>query len=512
MFRLTGAADRGSPVQAGAERAWGAGNELDERLDRKLDRKLVRGSAWLALSYGGSQLVSFVVTAVLARFLFPSDFGVVALATIIIAALAPVQESGLGAALIQRRTDVERAAGTALVFNVVVAICLYGVVFALAPTLASVFGSSRLAGVLRVLMLAAVIASPGVVPGALIERDLRFGSRAKGELGGALVRGGTAIPLAVAGFGVWSLVVGQLVGQAIQTAAYWRFAPLRPSPRRFDFGLLRQLGRFGRHITAANVVAFVDQNVDTATVGGMLGAADVGFYSLAWRLANFPATGIGYVIGRVMFPAYSTLQHDRAAFRAAFLTNVRRVALVSLPVAIAIVLTARPIVVGIFGPRWAPAVPPLQLLAVFGLARSFTGTTGPVFLAAGRSKLVFYLNLLHLAALCAALFTLIPLAGIRGAAAAVTLAMTAAFLPAWRLALRTLELPLSRLLRHIRRPATCSIPLAAALLGLELSTHSLTATDQLLLLLAAGALVYAAAAMTLARDEVRSIGAAFRSA
>ena len=499
-------------MQAGGERAQTRGREPDQRLDQHLDRKLVRGSAWLALSYGGSQLVSLVVTAVLAHLIFPSDFGVVALAMIVIAALTPVQESGLDTALIYKRSNIERAAGTALVANVVVAFCLYGVMYVLAPYLADAFGSPRLTGVLRVLMLMVVISAPGLVPGAMIERELLFGSRAKGELSGAVMRAATAIPLAVAGFGVWSLVAGQLAGQFVQTVLYWRVTPFRPSPFAFDFEMLRLLSRYGRHVTAGNVVSFVDQNVDTATVGGLLGAADVGFYSLAWRLANFPATGIGYVIGRVMLPAYSTLQDDRAAFRAAFLTNVRRVALVSLPVAVAIIVTARPLVVGIFGSRWAPAVPPLQLLGVFGLARSFTGTTGPVFQAAGRPQLVFYLNVLHLAALCAALFTLIPLGGIRGAAAAVTLAMTVAFLPAWYLALRILELPLSRLLRHIRRPAICSLPLAAALLGVVLSTDGIAATFQLLLAIAVGALVYAIAAMTIARDELQRIGAAFRSA
>ena len=509
-------------MQAGSESAQGrsvAGHvEYDEsgsqtgRLDENLDRKLVRGSAWLALSYGGSQLVSLVVTAVLARFIFPSDFGVVALATIVIAALTPVQESGLDLALIHRRENVERAAGTAFIFNICTALCLYAAVYALAPSLAAAFGSARLTGVLRLLMLVVVLAAPGLVPGAMIERELRFASRAKGELAGALIRAATAIPLAVTGFGVWSLVVGQLAGQSVQTIVYWRLAPFRPSPRSFDLGILRQLGRYGRHVTAGNIVAFVDQNVDTATVGGLLGTADVGFYSLAWRLANFPATGIGYVIGRVMFPTYSTMQHDLAVFRTAFLTNVRRVALVSLPVAIAIFLTARPLVVGIFGARWAPAVPPLQLLAIFGLARSFTGTTGPVFQAAGRPQLVFYFNLLHLVALCGALFTLIPLAGVQGAAAAVTLAMTVAFVPAWRSALRILELPLPTLLGQIRRPATCSIPLAAVLLALELSTHSVPATFQLLLLVAAGVVVYAGAATAIAREEVLSIRAAFRSA
>ncbi len=226
------------------------------------------------------------------------------------------------------------------------------------------------------LALVVIVRGLGLVPGAMIERDLVFASRARGELGGAIVQAMVAIPLAIYGFGVWSLVAGQIAGQAVQTITFWVVTPLRPSPRLFSFRILRELGRYGRHVTGANVVAFIDGNIDTATVGRLLSATDVGYYNMAWRLANLPATGIGYIIGRVMFPAYATLQHDRPAFQKTFMSNVRRVALFSLPVGVGIVLAAHPIVVGLFGERWEPAVVPLQILAVFGLIRAFSGTTG----------------------------------------------------------------------------------------------------------------------------------------
>ena len=160
----------------------------------ELDRKLVRGSAWLALSFGGSQIVSFVVAAILARFVTPSAFGLVALASVAIFALTMLQESGLGLAVIHRRTDVEAAAGTAFVFTVVSGIVLYGVAFAVAPFLAHVFSDPRLTDVVRVLALVLIVRALGIVPGTLIERELVFARRAKGELGGAFVQAAVAIP------------------------------------------------------------------------------------------------------------------------------------------------------------------------------------------------------------------------------------------------------------------------------------------------------------------------------
>lgn len=476
-----------------------------------LDHKLVRGSAWLALSYGGSQVVTLVIAAILAHFVAPAAFGLVALASIAIVALTTLQESGLGLAVIHRRTDVERAAGTALVFTTAAAVVLYWAAFAIAPLLADVFSQPRLTEVLRVLALILVVRGLGLVPGAMIERELVFRSRAKGELGGAIVQAAVAVPLAVSGAGVWSLVAGQLAGQAVQTATFWAVAPLRPSPRHFDLGILRELGRYGRHLTAANIVYFVDTNVDTATVGGLLNAASVGYYNLAWRLANLPATGIGYIVGRVMFPAYSTLQADMPAFRSAFLTNVRRVALVSLPVGVGILVAADPIVVGLFGKRWEPAVEPLQILAVFGVVRAFSGTTGPVLQAAGRPQLVFLLNVWHLAVLCAALFALTPRFDLNGAALAVVVAAVASLVPAYRFALRVLDLPLRELLANVERPAVCSVPLLLGLLAVLASTHALSEWVQLLALVICGTAIYTVSTLALARGELRAITAAFRS-
>jgi O-antigen/teichoic acid export membrane protein len=239
--------------------------------------------------------------------------------------------------------------------------------------------------------------------------------------------------------------------------------------------------------------------------------SDVGFYNLAWRLCNLPATGIGYIVGRAMFPAYATLRTDRAAFRDAFMTNVRRVALFSLPVGLGIALAADSIVVGLFGARWEPAVGPLRVLAVYGIVRSFAGTTGAVLQAAGKPYLLIWLNVWHLGVLCATLFTLTPAFGLEGAATAMTITGVASLVPSFRLALRTLELSLQDLLVGLWRPVLCSVPVAAALVAAERSMPGVAPALRLAALVLIGATVSAAAIMTLGRSEMRAITAAFRS-
>jgi PST family polysaccharide transporter len=338
-----------------------------------------------------------------------------------------------------------------------------------------------------------------------------FQRRAWIELSGVAGQAAVSLTLAATGAGVWSLVLGQLAGQLIQTAVSWCVAPIRPHPRSADWQTLRRLAGYGRFVTAGNVVALFDGNLDTVTVGRIAGPAGVGFYGLAWRLANLPATGLGYIVGRVMLPVYSAMQHDLLAFREAFLTNCRRVALISLPLSLTLLLGAHAIVVGIFGPRWEPAVILLEILSVFGLIRSFSGITGAVFQASGRPQIVFYLSSWHLVVLVASIGALAPFYGVEGLAIAMTISALASAVPAYVLALRILDISLGELITDLVRPVTCSAPVALAVAAVAAWGDSLRPAGQIALLVTCVAAAYGVSLATVGRAEIRLIRAAFRT-
>lgn len=475
-----------------------------------LDRKIIRSTAWVGVSFGGSQVIGFGLLIVLAHLLTPAEFGLVSLASILVVIVTYLQESGLGMAVIRQRDDLERAIGTMWVFMVAMSVVLYGVTFGIAPLLADVFSQSGLTNVVRVLGLLLVIRALGSTAGALIERDLAFRSKAKAELGGAAVQAAVAIPLAFAGFGVWSLVAGQLASQCLTTAVLVALAPVHPNPRLASWSMLRSLGRYGRHVTIGNILVLANTNVDNVVIGRFLGTAALGYYAMAWRIANLPAQGLSYIVGRVMFPAYATIQDDASAFRRAFVMNVQRVALVSLPVSLGILICADPIIVGLFGERWHPAVAPLRILGVFGLIRSFSGASGAVFQAAGRPQLVYQTGFLYAAVLAGALAALAPPFGINGVAGAMTIAVFVAFIPAWGFALRILDLRLRDLLSELRSAGVCSLVLAGALGVTAVVVRSFDSVLQLVVLVVCGFVVYGIVLMTLGRSELRSITAAFR--
>ena len=154
--------------------------------DAKLDSRIMRGSAWVAVSYGGRNVVSLLTTLALVRLLEPQAFGLVALAWTVLVVTDQVQNAGAAAALVYRRHDVERAAASAFVFVLCSSTVLFGLAMVLSPVFASLFHTPDLTNVLRAMSLLLITRAFGTIPLALLERNIDFRTRSVCELTGAL--------------------------------------------------------------------------------------------------------------------------------------------------------------------------------------------------------------------------------------------------------------------------------------------------------------------------------------
>ena len=479
-------------------------------LERDVERETVRGSAWVALSHGGHTVLWMVTLFVLAHILDPEAFGITSIAGTLLLVVGYVQQGGVAAALVQRRGDLREAAASALCFTLVTGALFYAAAFVLAPTAASFFGSPELANVMRVLAVAVAIRSVAWIGVALLERDLRFRRAASGEIAGAVVEMGVAIAFAVGGAGVWSIVYGQLAGAAVQVVVTWALVTTWPSLRDVSLPVMRELFGFGKYVSAGHLLVFFTASVDNLFVGRILGAHALGFYALAYRLAAIPGAVLGVVAERVSLPAYSLLHGDRGAFGRAFLTNVQRLSLLTLPLGVSMIVAADEIVLGLLGERWEPAVEPLRLLAVFGMLESLAGTTAAVFLAVGRPQLQPLTTLLGLAVLVPMLWLLTPRYGTTGAAGAMVAGLTPVAGIRVALAARIVGVGLADLVRAFTPPAVCALLLAGALLGLTAATAELGHAAALAVLAVGGVVSYALAARLFARSVLDPIVAGFR--
>lgn len=461
--------------------------EQGHSLDGEMNRRIVRSSAWVGLGVGGGQIVSFVSTLVLVRLLAPNAFGTVAIGMTLLTVIGRVQESGLGAALVNtRRHDPTFAASSVFVFAAVAGFALAGLAVGVAPVYTRLLHSPESTRFVQALAPVLALRGLSIVPSSMLERRLDFRSLTQAQFYGMTVQAAVAIGCAFAGMGAWSLIVGTVAGSIVQTSSVWLRAGWRPAPSTASRRLLRDMLRYGRFISLTNVMLLINTNVDTVTVARFLGAGPLGVYNVAWRLAGLPTTFIGVIVGRVMFSVYSRLQHDLAAVRAGYIQNMQRTMLLALPVTVTLGIAARPIVLGLLGSKWEGAVDPLRILAVFGLQRLLSGPSGELFKGIGRPHLALIGSGTFFVATVPTLIYLVPRHGSAGAALGMTLGGLVSGTIILGLTFRVLELRPSDFARALARPVGCAMLVAAALLV------TLPAADSLSVLPALGVIVVVA--------------------
>ncbi len=409
-----------------------------------LDHRIVKSSGWVALSLGGGQLLSIAAMLVLARVLTPADFGLVALATLLVSVLGYIQESGVGAALIHFRGDPRATASSALVFASASGLVLACVVALTAPVYANFVHNPDVTPLVRALSVLLLFRGLAVVPGALLERELDFKTKIKGELASYIVQATVAVGCALAGLGAWSIVFGLIAAEATHMLVVWILVPWRPSPRDASLQVLRKMLRYGRFVSAANLSNLLNHSMDNLVVGRVLGSAALGAYALAWRFAELPSTVIGPIVGRAMFSVYSQLQDDLRSVRRVYVQNMQRTVTLGLAPTVALFIAADPIVPAILGPQWTAAEAPLRVLCVFGFIRLVIAPAGELFKGIGKPHLPLAADVVFSVVALPSLIVLVHKYGTTGAGLAMVFAILAATVVTLTNLVRELKLPLHR--------------------------------------------------------------------
>ena len=344
--------------------------------------RTLRGMFWAYGAYVGGKLLVLVSIAILARLLTPEDFGLVAFALTVTVLLDAISDLGVSQALIIVDEDeVYEKANTAWTIGVLLGALLMLITAALGPAAAGFFGEEELKIMLPLLGVNLLLRSAGVTHEALIEKRLEFRKRTIAQTADVVIRGGVGIGLALAGAGAYSLIGGYLAGTAALTISLWLLLKWRPSPRirRADLGVLL---RFGGGLTLLGLISVVVSNIDYVAIGRVLGATDLGFYTLGWRLPELMIVNLAVVAGLVLFPSFATIEGP--ARGAAYKTALRYVLMVSLPMAIGLCILAEPFVLTLFGDQWQDTVPVMQVLTAFAFFEALGIPGGIVYKSIGR--------------------------------------------------------------------------------------------------------------------------------
>jgi O-antigen/teichoic acid export membrane protein len=272
-----------------------------------LAQKTIKGIFWSYLAFIGGKVLTFLSTIILARLLLPEQFGLVGYCLVAIQYLDILNSAGIDSALIARRENLEEAANAAFAANIFLGVISFGLTWAVAPSVADFFKSEEIVPLLRLLALSLPLSGLGMVPETLLQRHLRFRTKLLPSMSGSFTKGLVSIVLAWLGFGVWSLVWGQLAGILAGTVLAWMLAGWRPT-WRFHAGATYAIATYGFHIVLLEIAGAFRNNVDYLLVGRILGAAELGYYTMSYRIPELLIRSVNIVVGNVSLSVMAMVQ------------------------------------------------------------------------------------------------------------------------------------------------------------------------------------------------------------
>ncbi|MES2831788.1 MAG: MOP flippase family protein [Pseudomonadota bacterium] len=348
---------------------------------------------WLILSQAGKITLQLVALFVLSRLLQPSEYGLLAMALVATNFASILRDSGMGAAVVQKRELTDETLNTVFWLNVGLGTVLALLLALLSPLLEHFFKAPNLGSVLCVLAIAFPISGTSALHQSLLERDSKFRTVVRIEMSSAVLGLCVAIALALNGAGVYSLVAQAVAIALLTTLQLWFASTWRPR-MRWSYSEFKELWRFSGNLTGFTFINFFSRNADSMVIGRMLGSIQLGIYSQAYKVMMFPLQNMTYVASRALFPVMSRHQDDRVKMSALYYKSLRLIATATAPLMAGLWVLRDPFVIVALGNKWAGVADILAWMAPIGLVQSINSTTGTVFMASGNTRLLMRIGVI----------------------------------------------------------------------------------------------------------------------
>jgi len=491
-----------NPLEAASD----AGAELVSGPDvSRLGSLARRGAAWTLGLIISRQVIGLGATAVLARLLYPSDYGIIGMVATLTAFVRVFADMGLSMATVQRKDLSAGQVANLFWINAGLGTLLWAACAASGPVLAWFYGQEELALVAAALGASFALGGVAVQPMALLKRQMLFGRLSVAEFASFVVGAGTGLSLAFAGWGYWALVGQSLAAQAGRAVFLLAASGYRPALPKLGRGTLSLL-KFGGSLACYGIVVCLTHNLDRVLIGKVWGPGALGYYGRAYFLMNLPTMVTTGALAQVMLPALSALQNDSERYRRVYLRTMRLVAFVSLPMAFGMLATARETVLVIYGARWTEVVPIFRLLCVVAIVSPFAMSMGWLYVSLGRTNRLWRWTLFRAPVTCAALMIGLPY-GQRGVAAAYAAAVAVLVVPSLWYGAGTAGIRLRQVLAAIWAPSASAGLMGAAVwaLGRVSQVQVMPALGALALKVGAGATVYLLCSLLLSRRHLEEL-------
>lgn len=361
-------------------------------MGNSIKQQLFSGVFYTALAKYSGIFISLAIAGVLARLLSPEDFGVVAIATVIIAFFSLFTDMGLSPAIVQHKSLTKEELSDIFSFTIWMGAAISILFFAASWLIAQTYESEILRTLCQLLSINLFFASATIVPGALFYLNKEFKFIAIRSFVIQIVAGAAAVTAALCGAGLYALIINPILSSIlIFIISYQRY----PQRLRFTLGLtvIRKIFSYSAYQFMFNVINYFSRNLDKLLIGKYMSMTDLGYYEKSYRLMMLPLQNITQVITPVMHPIFSDYQNDKERLVSGYERIVRFLAFIGLPLSVLLFFTAEEVTLIIFGDQWLPSIPVFQILALSVGVQIILSSSGSIFQAAGDTRSLFVCGL-----------------------------------------------------------------------------------------------------------------------
>lgn len=334
-------------------------------MSKTLREKGSKGVFWSIIDNAGNYGVQFIVGIVLARILSPEEFGLVGLITVVVTLMTPFIDSGFSIALIRKNNCTQSDYSTVFIFNIIVSILIYFVVFFSSPIVSSFYNEPQLTNLLRVLAIVIIIDSFGLIQQTILIKNVDFKKQSFISIISSTISGGVSIVLANKGFGVWSLVYRSLLNSFIKSLLLWVFNKWIPS-FVFNIKAFKDFFAFGSKLLLASFINQLQKQFSYIIIGKFYSPTDLGFFTRAGQFQQLPTALLMSTFGKVSMPLLAEIKDNDQRLRVSFSKLLQTVMFASIPIILLMAAVAKPMIVLLIGEKWLPSVIYLQLMCFSG--------------------------------------------------------------------------------------------------------------------------------------------------
>jgi O-antigen/teichoic acid export membrane protein len=463
------------------------------------------GIYWSTGLVVGRYVISLASSAVLARFVSPSDFGVLAMVATFTVLIQVISDCGLSWATVQRHELTRNQVDALFWVNTGIGVALTILCLIAAPFVARFYGRVELKGILAGVSVALLFSSVAVQPNALMRRQMQLRAQSLCTLYSSLIGSAVAIAAAILGLGHGALVIQLVLGQAIATAlAFWYtgYSPRIPRGALNVSGLLV----FGVYSAAYGILIYFARNLDNVLIGKYWGATDLGYYSRAYFLMTLPGLFIGGMFAGIVIPSMASYKNDPAHMEFVYVRAVRMITMIGCPLAAGLLATAPEFVRLVYGPNWTAVVPILGWLSLACLLQPIHNTAQWIYVALERGWEMLMLGVIVAGSSVMAFVVGLP-AGPVGVARAYAIANTLIALPILFLAHRSAQMDLRKTLSECAPPLCCAFLMGAVvwMVGVEASAAGFGVLPRFEIKIVSGIIVYFLALRQISRPAYSEI-------